>query len=62
MKRPEKLMTISEVCDMVQLKPWAIYHNIRTNDFPRPIKLNSRVSRWDRAEIVLWINRQGASE
>lgn len=46
---------IEKVCEIVKLKPWAIYHNIRKSGFPKPIKINPRVARWDETAVREWL-------
>lgn len=46
---------IDKVCEIVGLRPWAVYNNIKKNGFPKPHKLNKRVSRWDEAAVRAWV-------
>ncbi len=52
-----KLISINAVSEMVGLKKSAIYLRISEGVFPGPIKLGSKCSRWNLAEIQNWIEK-----
>lgn len=43
---------------MVGLKRTAIYENIKTGNFPKPVKLGSRASGWVAGEVQAWIEQR----
>lgn len=51
----DEYIKIGEVCRIVGLRPWAIYQNIKVNGFPKPIKINKRVSRWIETDVRAWV-------
>lgn len=54
----DKLLKLPEVCELVGLKRPTIYKYIKTEGFPKPIKIGSRASRWSYAQIMEWIEKQ----
>ena len=52
-----KLITLKEVSDLVGLKKSAIYARISEGNFPNPVKLGSKCSRWSLAEIQEYIEK-----
>lgn len=47
-----KLCRITEVCDIVGLRPTAVYARVKTGTMPPPIKLTERASAWPLHELV----------
>ena len=54
----EALIRLPAVEELVGLRKSAIYQLIRDGDFPRPVKLGTRASRWRRSDILAWIEDQ----
>lgn len=52
-----KLISLSQVSGLVGLKKSAIYMRIAEGNFPSPIKLSSRCSRWSLVEIQEYIEK-----
>ena len=52
-----KLLRIEEVCQLLGFKTSTIYKYIKEKNFPKPIKLSSRASRWKYKDIENWLNQ-----
>lgn len=50
-----QLMEIAEVINLTSLGRSTIYSLVKDGDFPRPVHLSARHSRWIRSEIVQYI-------
>ena len=65
-ERPEsfpKLMSPAEVLEACDFSRTTLYRLLRASDFPRPIRLTSRIRRWRRSDVVEWLeSRTPASE
>ena len=51
----DKVLTLRELEDVVGLRKTAIYSAMKTNEFPRPIKLTTRKSGWLKSEVQEWL-------
>jgi len=51
---PNRFLRIPDLIQLTGLSRSAIYARIQAGDFPRPLKLGSRVSVWDEADITAW--------
>jgi prophage regulatory protein len=56
---PERLITIAEVVDRVGVNRSTVYRRIRTGEFPPPVHLGTRTSRWRESEVNAWIGKLG---
>ncbi|SMC10054.1 helix-turn-helix transcriptional regulator [Nitratiruptor tergarcus] len=54
----DKLITIKEVSSLIGMKKPTIYKYIREGQFPKPIKIGSRASRWSLNKVMEWIEEQ----
>ena len=52
------LIRLTELSELIKLKPSTIFKAIRKNKIPKPIKLLGRINVWDRGEIISWLNSQ----
>lgn len=52
-----KLITLKDVSDLVGLKKSAIYQRISEGNFPAPVKLGSKCSRWSLTEVQEYIEQ-----
>jgi len=50
-----RLLRINEVIEKTTLPRSSIWHEIKYNNFPKPIKITTRTRVWDEAEINEWI-------
>jgi len=56
--QPERFLRISDLTKQVGLCRSSIYNFIRKSDFPRPVRIGSRSSRWRLSEVEKWQSRQ----
>ncbi len=54
----DKLIPIAEVVELVGLKKPTIYKYIRHGNFPKPVKIGKRASRWSLNAVLEWIEQQ----
>ena len=52
----EKLLTMKEVVSIVGFKTSTIYKFIKTNGFPKPLKIG-RASRWKSSDVNNWLKQ-----
>lgn len=52
----DRLLSLAEVSHITGLGTSAIYSRIAKGDFPEPLRVSSRCSRWRESEIVGWVN------
>lgn len=52
------LIRLTELSELIKLKPSTIFKAIRKNKIPKPIKLLGRINVWDRGEIISWLHSQ----
>jgi len=57
----EKLLTVKEVSEIVGFKVSTLYKFIKTQEFPKPIKIG-KSSRWKLTDIKKWLNHQIAKQ
>ena len=50
----ERLLTLNEITNIVSFKKSTIYKFIKTNGFPKPVKIG-KSSRWLLSDINQWI-------
>ena len=53
-----EFIDLREVCRRVCFQKSAIYCLIRNGEFPHPVKIGRKASRWDAAEIDTWQREQ----
>ena len=53
------ILTINEVMKITGIKRSSLYLFIRDNGFPAPKKLGSRMARWSKKEVLLWMKEKG---
>lgn len=51
---PGRLLNISEVAHETGIHRATIYRRIQSGQFPKPVSLGSRTSRWLESEINAW--------
>ena len=58
----QELLKINEVIKITHLKRSTIYTYLKKNEFPKPLKMSLRVTRWKLSDIQEWLeNRPYAS-
>lgn len=55
----ETLLALPVVCAMVGLRATALYDRIRSGQFPQPIRLSAKCSRWPAGVVSDWLTAQG---
>lgn len=55
---PIRLLRLAQVLEQTGLGRTSIYNFIKNRDFPRPISLGSRASRWVEQEVQSWIRKR----
>lgn len=59
---PQALLPLSVVEGVVGLGKSAIYSRVARGDFPKPIRLSVKCSRWRAGEISAWLEAQAAGQ
>lgn len=54
---PERLLTITNVVNIVGFRSSSIYLKIQQGTFPAPVKIGT-ASRWRESEVQAWIKKQ----
>lgn len=52
----DRLLTLAQVKDATGLGKSAIYAAMQRNDFPLPVKITAKASRWRESEIAAYID------
>ncbi len=60
LKIPEALLRISTVIDATGLAESTIRRKVAAGEFPAPIKMGTRCTRWVAADVQNWLRKQGA--
>ena len=60
--QPIRLESIEQVMERITRRRSWIYSAVRRGDFPQPVRLSTRCTRWDSSEVDRWIEQrlQGA--
>ena len=53
-QEPIELISISQVCNKLEMSKSSIYNLIRDDGFPHPVKIG-KASRWVRSAIEEWL-------
>lgn len=56
-----KLIRLKQVMECTGLARSTVYKFIAEGDFPKPVKLGSRVAAWVEAEVLAWIGDKVSS-
>ncbi len=59
---PQALLPISVVEELIGLRKSAIYRRVACGDFPEPMRLSSKCSRWRAGDVAAWLEAQGAGK
>ena len=54
---PLALLRLGEVLAMTGMSRSTLYDRIRNGDFPEPLRLGSRMSRWRRGDVQAWLRQ-----
>lgn len=51
----DRLLALLEVERLTGLRSSALYLRVQRNEFPAPLRISSRCSRWRESEVLAWI-------
>lgn len=57
----DALLRVQTVAAATGLSAPTIYRKLKAGEFPQPVKLSARCTRWKSAEVRDWIQAQGAA-
>lgn len=57
---PDSLLKQPTVSAIVGLSSASIYRKIAAGDFPAPVRLGTRCTRWRAGDVTAWLARQAA--
>lgn len=52
---PERLLSLREIEHVTGLRSSAIYLRVARGEFPQPLRISSRCSRWKESEVMAWV-------
>jgi len=55
--KPDRLLRIGDVKNLVGLGKSKIYALVAEGAFPKPYKLSPKAARWSEREVTAWIDR-----
>jgi predicted DNA-binding transcriptional regulator AlpA len=55
-----RYIRLPEVTQLVPFSQATIWRKVKNGEFPRPVKLSSRITAWPRAAVIAWIAEKGA--
>jgi prophage regulatory protein len=58
----DRLLRVSEVCEMVGLSRASVYQRVAAGTFPGSCRLGARAARWRESDISRWIDSLRSAE
>ncbi|WP_397536125.1 helix-turn-helix transcriptional regulator [Roseateles sp.] len=58
----DALLRIATVAQATGLSSATIYRKLAAGEFPEPVRLGARCTRWKSADVRAWIQAQGADQ
>lgn len=58
----DALLRIKTVADATGLSSASIYRKLKIGQFPAPIRMGARCTRWKAADVRAWIQAQGGEQ
>ncbi len=58
-ENPDALLTLQTVVAITGLSTSSIYRKL-SGDFPQPIRMGARCTRWRAADVTAWLRKQAA--
>lgn len=58
----DALLRVKTVADATGLSSATIYRKLAAGDFPKPVRMGARCTRWKAADVRAWIQAQGGSQ
>ena len=59
---PDALLRIKTVTQATGLSSATVYRKLAAGEFPEPVRLGSRCTRWKAADVRAWIQAQGGAQ
>lgn len=59
---PDALLRIQTVAQATGLSSATLYRKVAAREFPQPIRLGQRCTRWKAADVRAWIQAQGGDQ
>ena len=56
-----KLLTVREVCALLQISRTSLYDWLAAGRFPKPIHLKQNVPRWRESDVLAWLESREAA-
>lgn len=53
-----ELITVGGIAAELRINPRTVRRWVIAGSFPKPFRLGKRVSRWNRADVVCWLESQ----
>lgn len=54
----EALLILRNVCALTGLSPSSVYRRLARHDFPQPVRLGNRCTRWRAGDVTAWLAAQ----
>jgi prophage regulatory protein len=58
---PDALLRVRTVSTVTGISPATIYRKVATGDFPQPVRLGARCTRWKSSSVLGWLAAQTAT-
>lgn len=52
---PFRILRRQATCDLIGIKAAGLYRLVQRGQFPKPIKISTKLSGWVEAEVVAWL-------
>lgn len=62
LRLPDALLRLQTVTQAIGLSAPTIYRKLAAGQFPEPVRLGARCTRWRAADIRAWIQAQGVGQ
>lgn len=59
---PDALLMVQTVVAVTGLSGSTIYRRLASGDFPQPIRMGPRCTRWKAADVTAWLRKQAAQK
>lgn len=59
---PLSLLRIETVAALVGLGHTTIYRKIKAGEFPEPIRMGARCTRWRASDVTAWLSEKGETK
>ena len=59
---PSRILRIHQTLNMSGLSRTSLYEKMKTNEFPKSVKLGARAVGWREADVIAWMNSLKPSE